>query len=50
MKHLINKHSGFTLIELMVALAAGMFLLGGVSLAYSSINSSTSTAKDLREV
>ncbi|NMP03957.1 prepilin-type N-terminal cleavage/methylation domain-containing protein [Pseudoalteromonas arctica] len=47
MKHLINKHKGFTLIELMVALAAGMFLLGGVSLAYSSINSSTSTAKDL---
>ncbi|WP_231613077.1 PilW family protein [Pseudoalteromonas sp. SWXJZ94C] len=47
MKHLINKHSGFTLIELMVALAAGMFLLSGVSLAYSSINSSTSTAKDL---
>jgi len=47
MKHLMNKHSGFTLIELMVALTAGMFLLGGVSLAYSSINSSTSTAKDL---
>ena len=47
MKNLINKHHGFTLIELMVALAAGMFLLGGVSLAYSSISSSTSTAKDL---
>ena len=47
MKKLINKHHGFTLIELMVALAAGMFLLGGVSLAYSSISSSTSTAKDL---
>ncbi|MBH0040247.1 PilW family protein [Pseudoalteromonas sp. SWN166] len=47
MKNLINKHHGFTLIELMVALAAGMFLLGGVTLAYSSISSSTSTAKDL---
>ncbi|ATG77863.1 PilW family protein [Pseudoalteromonas sp. 1_2015MBL_MicDiv] len=47
MKQLINKHRGFTLIELMVALAAGMFLLGGVSLAYSSINNSTTTVKDL---
>ncbi|MBQ4799239.1 prepilin-type N-terminal cleavage/methylation domain-containing protein [Pseudoalteromonas sp. MMG006] len=47
MRGLINKHKGFTLIELMVALASGMLLLGGVSLAYSSINSSTSTAKNL---
>ncbi|WP_372761661.1 PilW family protein [Pseudoalteromonas sp.] len=42
-----RKHAGFTLIELMVALAAGMFLLAGVSLAYSAINTTTNTAKGL---
>jgi Tfp pilus assembly protein PilW len=47
MKYINDKQHGFTLIELMVALTASMFLLGGVSLAYSSINSSTNTAKDL---
>ncbi|MCQ8876533.1 prepilin-type N-terminal cleavage/methylation domain-containing protein [Pseudoalteromonas shioyasakiensis] len=47
MSFTLPNQSGFTLVELMVALAASMFLLGGVSLAYSSINSSTNTAKEL---
>ncbi|ALS32945.1 hypothetical protein PTRA_a1784 [Pseudoalteromonas translucida KMM 520] len=47
MSEVIVKQRGFTLVELMVALAASMFLLGGVSLAYSSINSTTNTAKGL---
>lgn len=36
----MNKRiQGFTLVELMVALAAGAFLLAGVSLSYSAIKS-----------
>lgn len=50
MKYFNCKQLGFTLVELMVALAASMFLLGGVSLAYSSIKSSTNTAKDVESV
>lgn len=38
---------GFTLLELMVALVASMFLLAGVSLAYSSMSSSGQLASEL---
>lgn len=38
---------GYTLIELMVALAAGAFLLAGVSMSYSAIKSTTLVSKEL---
>ncbi|MCQ8878940.1 prepilin-type N-terminal cleavage/methylation domain-containing protein [Pseudoalteromonas shioyasakiensis] len=38
---------GYTLVELMVALAAGAFLLGGVSLAYSAIKGTILVGKEL---
>lgn len=41
-----NAH-GYTLVELMVALAAGAFLLGGVSLAYSAIKGTVLVGKEL---
>ncbi|MBQ4833520.1 prepilin-type N-terminal cleavage/methylation domain-containing protein [Pseudoalteromonas sp. MMG010] len=45
--HIIKVQQGFTLIELMVALVAGMFLLAGVSVAYSSISSSKTAEKEI---
>ena len=36
---------GFTLVELMVAMAAGTFLLAGVSLSYSAIKSGIQVSK-----
>lgn len=41
------KTNGYTLVELMVALAAGSFLLAGVSLSYSAIKSTISVSKEL---
>ncbi|WP_372858668.1 PilW family protein [Pseudoalteromonas sp.] len=38
---------GFTLVELMVAMAAGAFLLAGVSLSYSAIKSGIQVSKEL---
>lgn len=44
----MNKRAqGFTLVELMVALAAGAFLLAGVSLSYSAIKSTVEVSKEL---
>lgn len=44
----MNKRpQGFTLVELMVALAAGAFLLAGVSLSYSAIKSTVEVSKEL---
>ena len=44
----MNKRvQGFTLVELMVALAAGAFLLAGVSLSYSAIKSTIEVGKEL---
>lgn len=42
-----NNIKGFTLVELMVALAAGSFLLAGVSLSYSAIKGTISVSKEL---
>ncbi|MDP2636271.1 MAG: PilW family protein [Pseudoalteromonas sp.] len=42
-----EKQRGYTLVELMVALAAGAFLLGGVSLAYSAIKGTVLVGKEL---
>ncbi|WP_404343592.1 PilW family protein [Pseudoalteromonas mariniglutinosa] len=42
-----DKQHGFTLIELMVALLASMFLLAGISLAYSSMSTSSQITTDL---
>lgn len=47
MPHFRLKHSGYTLVELMVALAAGAFLLSGVSLAYSAIKGTVLVGKEL---
>ena len=38
---------GYTLVELMVALAAGAFLLAGVSMSYSAIKSTILVSKEL---
>ncbi|MEM5552486.1 prepilin-type N-terminal cleavage/methylation domain-containing protein [Pseudoalteromonas neustonica] len=38
---------GYTLVELMVALAAGSFLLAGVSLSYSAIKGTIMVSKEL---
>ena len=38
---------GFSLIELMVALAAGAFLLAGVSLSYAAIKGTIEVSKEL---
>ncbi|WP_254911132.1 prepilin-type N-terminal cleavage/methylation domain-containing protein [Pseudoalteromonas sp. A601] len=38
---------GYTLVELMVALAAGAFLLAGVSLSYSAIKGTIMVSKEL---
>ncbi|MFC3033655.1 PilW family protein [Pseudoalteromonas fenneropenaei] len=40
-------HKGYTLIELMVALAAGAFLLSGVAMSYSAIKSTIVVSKEL---
>ncbi|CCQ11538.1 Prepilin-type cleavage/methylation-like protein [Pseudoalteromonas luteoviolacea B = ATCC 29581] len=42
-----QKNLGFTLIELMVALAAGAILLSGVAMSYSAIKSTLQTAQDI---
>jgi prepilin-type N-terminal cleavage/methylation domain-containing protein len=47
MKRSIKLAQGFTLIELMVALLASMFLLAGISLAYSAMSSSSKLATEL---
>lgn len=47
MTHKVLKSRGYTLVELMVALAAGAFLLSGVSLAYSAIKGTILVAKEL---
>ncbi|KAF7768906.1 hypothetical protein PCIT_a3428 [Pseudoalteromonas citrea] len=38
---------GYTLLELMVAMAAGMFLLAGVSMSYSAIKSTIVVTQEL---
>lgn len=43
----VNNIKGFTLVELMVALAAGSFLLAGVSLSYSAIKGTINVSKEL---
>ncbi|MBB1333324.1 prepilin-type N-terminal cleavage/methylation domain-containing protein [Pseudoalteromonas sp. SR44-5] len=43
----IYRPRGYTLVELMVALAAGSFLLAGVSLSYSAIKGTISVSKEL---
>ncbi|MDP5211734.1 prepilin-type N-terminal cleavage/methylation domain-containing protein [Pseudoalteromonas tunicata] len=47
MRSQFNKQHGYTLIELMVALAASMFLLSGVSMAFVSIKSTISSTEAL---
>lgn len=44
---MLKKDQGFTLIELMIALAIGMFLIMGVVGTYSAIQTSIKTSKDL---
>lgn len=41
------KHAGFTLVELMVALAAGSVLISGVGFAYLTISQTIDTSKKL---
>ncbi|MBQ4848512.1 PilW family protein [Pseudoalteromonas sp. MMG012] len=41
------KVHGYTLLELMVAMAAGMFLLAGVSMSYSAIKSTIVVTQEL---
>ncbi|MEH6396420.1 prepilin-type N-terminal cleavage/methylation domain-containing protein [Pseudoalteromonas sp.] len=43
----LSRGQGYTLVELMVALAAGAFLLAGVSLSYSAIKSTILVGKEL---
>ncbi|NMM41412.1 PilW family protein [Pseudoalteromonas arctica] len=43
----IYRPRGYTLVELMVALAAGSFLLAGVSLSYSAIKGTILVSKEL---
>ncbi|BDF96472.1 MULTISPECIES: prepilin-type N-terminal cleavage/methylation domain-containing protein [Pseudoalteromonas] len=43
----IYRTRGYTLVELMVALAAGAFLLAGVSLSYSAIKGTILVGKEL---
>ena len=40
-------HLGFTLVELMVALAVGSFLIAGVGLSYATIKGTVSATKEL---
>lgn len=42
-----SRSQGYTLVELMVALAAGAFLLAGVSLSYSAIKGTILVGKEL---
>ncbi|MBU77779.1 prepilin-type N-terminal cleavage/methylation domain-containing protein [Pseudoalteromonas sp. MEBiC 03607] len=44
---MMKRGKGFSLVELMVALAAGAFLLAGVSLSYSAIKSTIAVSKEL---
>ncbi|MCF2859668.1 prepilin-type N-terminal cleavage/methylation domain-containing protein [Pseudoalteromonas sp. SMS1] len=45
---LINQRvSGYTLIELLVAMAAGLFLLSGVAMSYTAIKSTVVASKEL---
>ncbi|PAJ71983.1 hypothetical protein CJF42_23630 [Pseudoalteromonas sp. NBT06-2] len=43
----IKKESGYTLVELMIALLVGCILIMGISLAYSSIKSLILSSKNL---
>ncbi|MBE0376562.1 prepilin-type N-terminal cleavage/methylation domain-containing protein [Pseudoalteromonas prydzensis] len=43
----LSRSQGYTLVELMVALAAGAFLLAGVSLSYSAIKGTILVGKEL---
>lgn len=43
----LSRSQGYTLVELMVALAAGSFLLAGVSLSYSAIKGTITVSKEL---
>lgn len=44
---MIKHTKGFSLVELMVALAAGAFLLAGISLSYSAIKGTIQVSKEL---
>lgn len=44
---MLKKEQGFTLIELMIALVIGSFLILGISATYSAISASIQTSKDL---
>lgn len=43
----VKQQKGYTLIEIMIALTIGSFLIVGVSTVYSSINSVSQTSKNL---
>lgn len=43
----VIRPQGYTLLEMMVALAAGMFLLAGVSMSYSAIKSTITVTQEL---
>lgn len=42
-----NNPDGFTLVELLVALAVSSFLMAGISLVYSALSESVDTSKEL---
>lgn len=42
-----NNLDGFTLVELLVALAVSSFLMAGISLVYSALSESVDTSKEL---
>lgn len=44
-----KRQSGYTLLEMLVAMAAGLFLLAGVAMSYSAIKNTVRTTQELSD-